>query len=97
LFARKLAKMPFERLFNNCSNKIVKKGVQIKMKKSVLMFTLLVVLSVSGFADEGDGTTHSGGRTCPPNVVCRSAAEPSENPEESVLLEIFDYRASIFG
>lgn len=62
------------------------------MKKSILMFALLVILSVSGFADEG--TTHSGGRSCPPGVpVCRPA-EPVEKP----LVEgIFDFIVSIFG
>jgi hypothetical protein len=61
------------------------------MKKTILMFALLVTLSVSVFAD--DGTTHSGGKSCPPGVVC-SSAEPVENP---VLVDIFDFLKSIFG
>jgi hypothetical protein len=61
------------------------------MKKFTLMFVLLLILSVSGLAD--DGTTHTGGKPCPPSETCRPA-QPVENP---ILVDIFDFLKSIFG
>jgi len=62
------------------------------MKKFAFLFTLLLVLSIAGSADDG-GEYPSGGRSCPQGQVCRPAAEPADKP---ILDNIFDFLKSIF-
>jgi hypothetical protein len=72
------------------------------MKKFTLMFALLLVLSISGFAE---GDIHTGGRTCLPEQTCivddgdihtggKSYLPANDNP---VLTNIIDFLNSIFG
>lgn len=58
------------------------------MKKITLIFALLLVLSVSGLADDGD--IHTGGRS----IVPDQKVETSESP---ILIDIIDFLNSIFG
>lgn len=51
------------------------------MKKTLLICAFTLVLFIPGFAGDDDGTTHSGGRTCPENQVCRTA--PAEHPADN--------------
>lgn len=62
------------------------------MKKFAFLLSLLIVLSSSGVAD--DGQYPLGGRTCPQGQICRPAPAPVDKP---VYKDIFDFLTSLFG
>lgn len=67
------------------------------MRKFATTLVLLFVLSVSVFANEG--TTHSGGKSCPQGQTCLTdgtthTGGKSDNP---IIENIFDFLKSIFG
>jgi hypothetical protein len=68
------------------------------MKKSATILVLLFVLSVSVFADEG--TTHSGGKSCPQGqqtCLIEGTTHSGGKPESVIIKNIFDFLKSIFG
>lgn len=67
------------------------------MKKIYLTLVLVSLCSFTSFAGEGDGTTHTGGKTCPQGQQTCLAEIPQETQSKSVYLEIFDYLKQLFG
>lgn len=73
------------------------------MKKFTTTFFLLIVLSLSVFADEGQ--IPIGGKACPQGQTCRTgeypiggkANESFDSSKNSVYQDIFDFIVSIFG
>lgn len=80
--------------FNNKQTKGRKKS----MKKTASILVLLSVLSFSALAD--DGTTHSGGKTCPEGQTCliQPPIQPTTEPtDKDALTEIVDFLKALFG
>ncbi|MCD9185693.1 MAG: hypothetical protein LUM44_04625 [Pyrinomonadaceae bacterium] len=67
------------------------------MKKIYLTLIVISLCSFSLFAGEGDGTTHTGGKTCPNGQQTCLASVPQETETKAVYIEIFDYLKSLFG
>lgn len=71
------------------------------MKKIYLTLIVISLCSFSLFAGEGDGTTHTGGKTCPNGQTTCLVSVPQELPQESetkpVYMEIFDYLKELLG
>lgn len=67
------------------------------MKKFTSILVLLFVLSVSTFAD--DGTTHSGGKSCPQGQTCLTdgTTHSGGKPQSQIIKNIYDFLTSIFG
>lgn len=71
------------------------------MKKIYLTLIVISLCSFSLFAGDGDGTTHSGGKTCPNSQTTCLVSIPQEDEKEDetkpVYIEIFDYLKNLFG
>lgn len=67
------------------------------MKKIYLTLIVISLCSFSLFAGEGDGTTHSGGKTCPNGQQSCLVSAPQEPETKPVYLEIFDYLKELLG
>jgi hypothetical protein len=65
------------------------------MKKIVPILVLLVLLSLAAFAD--DGTTHSGGKTCPQGQTCLVAPTDSGTNSKTVFTKMLDLLKNVFG
>jgi len=67
------------------------------MKKIAPILVLLLALSFSAFADEG--TTHTGGKSCPQVQTCLLDGEIpfGGKSDDPIINTIFDYLKSIFG
>lgn len=63
------------------------------MKKFVSTLILLIVLSISVFAD---GETHSGGRSCPPNQTCFAGSTPEQPIEKPDVSRFYREVKDIF-
>ena len=66
------------------------------MKKPITILVLLLVLTVSVFADEGGVPT--GGKSCPQGQVCFTdgGVPTGGKSDSSIYIEIFDFLKSIF-
>ncbi|HQU86037.1 MAG TPA: hypothetical protein PKY59_23120 [Pyrinomonadaceae bacterium] len=68
------------------------------MKKNIFLTLILITLcSFTALAGDGDGTTHSGGKTCPQGQQTCLVELPQETQTKSVYIEIFDYLKELFG
>jgi len=67
------------------------------MKKIYLTLIVISLCSFSLFAGEGDGTTHTGGKTCPNNQQTCLVNYSQEVETKPVYIEIFDYLKNLFG
>ncbi len=67
------------------------------MKKFATILVLLFALSVSTFAEEG--TTHSGGRSCPQGQTCLTdgTTHSGGRTGNPIINTVFDFLGSIFG
>lgn len=69
--------------------------------KKIILATALVFVS-TGLLIAGDGTTHTGGKTCPPNQTCLTAQVPVESETKTndeskpIFFEILDYLNKLF-
>jgi hypothetical protein len=69
------------------------------MKVKVSTFAMLLILSVSIFAQGDDGTTHTGGRSCPEGQTCLTI-EPARDTtakENYFFKDILNYLKSLLG
>ena len=65
------------------------------MKKIATILILLFVLTFSALAD--DGTTHTGGKSCPQGQTClNDGTTHTGGLSESPFIKIFDFLKSIF-
>jgi len=67
------------------------------VKKIVIALVLTALCTLTIFAGEGDGTTHSGGKTCPNGQQTCLVNAPQETETKSVFIEIFDYLKNLLG
>lgn len=66
------------------------------MKKFTSTFFLTIILSVSVFAGD-DGTTHSGGRTCPNNQTTCFAGQTEQPQNDSTYEKVITFLKTLFG
>lgn len=73
---------------------------QHKMKKTISIIVLVTILSLPSFADNGDGTTGSGGKSCLPGQVCfvqnNEDNEVNTDSKSKFTSFFFDFMESIF-
>lgn len=65
------------------------------MKKFTSTFFLTIILSISVFAN--DGTTHSGGKTCPNNQTTCFAGQIEQTENDSTYKKIITFLKTLFG